>query len=431
LESFAPASSGNINYQANNLLHYSVTQDNRGRWVLAYRPYKKRQQLFITSQDSKNWSLAGKQRSIMKFYNPTLLQDKSGVFRLAAVGSDQKLHLWNSNDLTQWHRQNYSLNSRSAEVYAMHPMYLFSEQTDRLLLLLSDANYGLRYARFNPDTSEPRLDLVKDINLEAYAITAIDHHRYLIAQRKNDQIEFRLYQQLQSQAPDKNPIRSMLYRESSADTQGNNWSRIFARMRVIQPDVTTVAVEPDGRVWWGIETGVMALKGDNFFSADVTDGFFHHHVTDIVPCDNKVFFASRDLNKIVIGSATKSKRAYKLDKIQISNESSAITAIHCSHSNTLYLGSQNGKLFSYRRGKIQQIATINKETISAITDNKDSSSLWLGTTQGNIYRTGKKLKKIPIPKDANGKILTLTTDSNGIIWTSIDGHGVYRFLNNN
>lgn len=274
LEKFAPATAKHASYQANNLLHYAVTQDQQGRWVIVYRSGKKREVVVITSQDAKEWSLMTKQRSIMKFYNPALVQDNAGVYRLLAVGSDQKLHLWSANDLKHWRRQSYPLASGNAESFAMHPIHVFSETSDRLLMLLSSAGYGLQYARFNPDINEPNPDLVKAVGLEAYAVTALENNRYLIVQRKNDQLHFKRYEHFQNQAADVNATDSMLYSEYMRDNSANDWRKIYARMRVIQPDVTTVAVEPDGRVWWGIETGIMTLKDDDFFTADVSEGFF-------------------------------------------------------------------------------------------------------------------------------------------------------------
>lgn len=205
------------------------------------------------------------------------------------------MHLWSSNDLVSWDTRDFDLNryNHVSEV-APHRVQLLPHNNTELTALISDTKVGLQYARFNPDTDEPVFDLVRGTGLEDYAASPVGN-RYLVARRLNDAIEFREYEHFQTHPAGRQPDRGIIYSEYSPGIGGNNWRRIFARWRVIQPDVTTVAVGADERVWWGIETGAMTLKENDFFAVDVADGFFHHHVTMITPC-GKTGFSSSDLD---------------------------------------------------------------------------------------------------------------------------------------
>ena len=62
-----------------------------------------------------------------------------------------------------------------------------------------------------------------------------------------------------------------------------------------------MAVASDGRVWWGIETGVFSVKDQDMVFSDVSLGFPFHTTTDVEPCVDGVYFASRYTQEPRIG----------------------------------------------------------------------------------------------------------------------------------
>ena len=57
------------------------------------------------------------------------------------------------------------------------------------------------------------------------------------------------------------------------------------------------------------------------------------------------------------------------------------------------------------------------------------SDVWLGVTSQLWHMVGSRFTKIPMPEDVNGlplEIQTMTTDSKGILWASILGHGTFE-----
>ena len=274
-----------------------MTQDRRGRWLVAVRSAAQQKLVVLASTDGDHWQIAGGVRADFAIYNPAIIEDDAGVYRLMAFGGTKKLHLWSSNDLERWRSAAFEVNRYGNDgVMAPHPIQLFRGKGSQLVALISDTNFGLQYARFHPDAEEPAFDLVRGVGLEAYAAARFEDG-FMVAQRRDDQIDIRPYHNFQSHGTQGRPARGTIYSEYAADVNGNEWRRIFARMRVIQPDVTTVGVGADERVWWGIETGTMTLKENDFFAVDVADGFFHHHVTTIEPCGAVTAFSSRDLNR--------------------------------------------------------------------------------------------------------------------------------------
>ena len=59
---------------------------------------------------------------------------------------------------------------------------------------------------------------------------------------------------------------------------GNVWRRFTARERYRVPDVTSLAIEPNGRVWWGVEAGLMTFFRNEFYATDVSQGFITNDI---------------------------------------------------------------------------------------------------------------------------------------------------------
>ncbi|WP_353061954.1 triple tyrosine motif-containing protein [Tunturibacter psychrotolerans] len=57
------------------------------------------------------------------------------------------------------------------------------------------------------------------------------------------------------------------------------------------------------------------------------------------------------------------------------------------------------------------------------------ADVWLGVTSQLWHMVGSRFTKIPMPEDVNGlplEIQTMTTDSKGVLWASILGHGTFK-----
>ena len=432
LEQFSPgqAFEGNL---ATDLPGFTVTQDKRGRWLLAYRSAQNNVLHVLMSRDARQWQAVAELESPVRLFSPALCEDANGVYRLAAIGDDNHLHLWSSRDLKSWQPGSHAVNRYTyAENAAPHRMHLYGEDPDTLLLIMSDAQFGLQYVRFNPDVEAPRLDLVKDAGLEAYSITPFKDNSYLVAQQKHDAVELRRYSRFQSDRPKGGEPGSIIYSEYATDDDDNEWRRIFARMRAIQPDVTTVNVAPDGRVWWGIETGIMSFKGSDFYSADVSEGFFHHHVTSIEPCGGTTAFASSDAIDPVIGWADEKSKGFKLARRHLKDTAGAVTALGCVNDDEIYIGTSTGELIRFDGRVTEVLHRYAGQAITAITAGVDPAlpaagmQVWIGTDQGHIYRYQGAMEQTEFPDAAGQPIRALAVDADGVLWASVGGRGVFQ-----
>ena len=419
--------------QVTDLLGFSVTQDSRGRWLLVYRSAQNNVLHVLLSRDARQWHAIAELESPAGLFSPAICEDARGVYRLAAMGDDSQLHLWSSRDLKSWQLRSHTANRYTyAENAAPHRMHLYGEDPDTLLLIMSDAQFGLQYARFNPDVENPGLDLVKDAGLEAYSITPVKDNGYLVAQQKHDVIELRRYKHFQSDRPAGGEPGRIIYSEYATDDDDNKWRHIFARMRAIQPDVTTVGVAPDGRVWWGIETGIMSFKGSEFFSADVSEGFFHHHVTSIEPCGGTTAFASDDAIDPVIGWADEKSKGFKLAKRHLNDTAGTVTALGCVDDGEIYIGTSTGELIRFDGGETEVLHRFTGQAITAITSDADTAlsvrgvQVWIGTDQGHVYRYQSVAEQTAFPDAAGLPIRALAVDADGVLWASVGGKGVFH-----
>ena len=407
------------------LLHYGITQDRRGRWVLVNRSLSKKSILILVSDDGENWTEAGSIAARFTIVNPALVEDAGGRYRLLAFGTNGKLHLWSSNDLSSWDAKEFEINGYGhVGDVAMHPVHLLPHANGELTALISDAKIGLQYARFNPDTDEPNFDLVRGIGLEDYAATSFGNH-YVIARRQNDAIELREYARFQTHPEGKKPDKGIIYSEYSPGVGGNSWRRIFARWRVIQPDVTAVGTGQDERVWWGIETGAMTLKDQDFFAVDVADGFFHHHVTMIAPCGETTGFASRDLKQPRIGIGRPSAGGYKFSQRDLPKTKGHVSALICDGKGRYVAGTSGGHIAVVDGADVTLVHDFPDDTITALARTDSAGAFIAGTARGRISLFDTEPRELDMEGVAAGAITAIAVDRNGTIWFGLAGGGVY------
>ena len=419
---------------------YAVTQDSRGRWLLAFSGVGTKDISFLGSNDGVDWYALADVTAPEVIRSLVLIENRAGRFVFGGKLQGGSFQLWRSNNLSDWQ----PVTTRGPEQEdnnfsrADYPSNLFAEPSGDLLLLTSDAIFGLRYARVNPDQGRLELDLVKDAALEDYAVTALGDGSYLVALAQGDGIELRRYRRFQSPDNGVNPPAGRIYTEVETDASNNRWHRTFARHRTIRPDVTAIAVEEDGRVWWGIESGIMSVNRSDFFSQEVAEGFFAHAVSDIVPCGDRVYFAAprapRDRVALarVTGSVTTTlgrRTAYATEAISLPAFEGQITALTCfnpqgSGRASLVLGTSGGEMLAlHRHEPLWRTSVGRSAAVTAIA--ADRGSLFAGTAEGRVYHlTGDGLVPAAAPP-GEGAISAMTFDAKGRLWLAKENEGLW------
>ncbi|MBI1216732.1 MAG: hypothetical protein GC185_13060 [Alphaproteobacteria bacterium] len=415
---------------------FAATQDDHGRWLLAVPALKGGGINLLASDDAKKWKRIARVDGGKRFYDPVLFQDKTGVYWLGALNDDVMFKLMKSFDLKTWREKEYALGSYSRHwsdggngnygslsQIAGYPLRLFGADGGGLALLFSDTVTGLQYAFFRPDTQKPQPDLVRDVTMEPYAAARTGRGNWLVAVWQGDDIVLRHYHRFAFAANEENAASDPLYHETEFDAKGDRWDRRIARTRFVMPDVTAVGVADDGRAWWGIETGVMALKGKNFYVADVSMGFFDHHATDIVPCGDKVYFASRALPRAVLGVISRRWFTRKTEKIELPALSGGVSAIACGKDGVIYLGTSGGDAAAVSGADVLYRHHLDKAHPTTLAAQGDGA--WLGTSSGGLYYMTKKgLKRETYPKDAAVEPVTSLSANGKLLWMASEGGGL-------
>ena len=273
---------------------------------------------------------------------------------------------------------------------------------------------------WTPKGTVPSFDLVRDIGLEAYAATA---HKdgFLLASQGHSAIDLKWYREFQASRVPTNAPGRILYSEESPAPSGDLWRRIFARTRAIQPDVTSVGVGRDGRVWWGIETGAMTLKDQALFGVDVSEGFFHHHVTTITPCGDATGFASRDNPQATVGFAFARSRGFKFVKHDLG--AGRVSAVECVHGSDLVAATTEGEVFAFADGIPRPIHQFPGLQITALAAGADGALL-VATSDRKLYRIAEEPIALLLPPSLPGSVVAAVYDVEGRLWISVEGQGV-------
>lgn len=415
-------------------LDYAAMQDKRGRWLVAAATGEGL--TLLSSADAIDWQKAGVAAAGSRLYNPVFFQDATAVYWLGAVDGGANFRLMKSFDLLKWDEKSYALGSYSRHwsdggnsnygsvvQIAGYPMYLGNTGDGSLTLLFSDTVTGLQYVRFRPDTQQPSPDLVRNITLQPYAAAQLPDGKWLAAAWEGDAVVLRGYNNFAFADNPENSASDPLYQETEYDSEGNRWDRRIARTRYVLPDVTAVGVVKDGRAWWGIETGVMSLKGSDFYVSDVSMGFFHHDVSSIMPCGDKVYFAADTLETPEIGVMANGWFSRKTDKLSYPELAAAITAIGCGKNGEVLLGTSKGDVATASGTKIGLRQHVSEAEITAVAMRGDD--IWVGDAAGGVHiasKNGVKQAGFPGTGFAINGISVAAND----VWVSTAGGGIYK-----
>ncbi|MEZ0225455.1 MAG: CsgG/HfaB family protein [Alphaproteobacteria bacterium] len=435
LDKFMTSASAARANAVTDLLDFDAIQDKQGRWILAVCPPGGRGIRVIASADLDKWEQFPVVEENRRFFDPSFMQDGTATYWLGAIDGDARFRLMKSFDLKSWSSHDYELGSYSrhwssggngnygsvAQVAAF-PVSMFDVPGKGMTLLFSDTVTGLQYATFNPEIETPSPDLVRDISLEPYAAARFGQD-YIAAAWQGDDIVLRKYRGFAFPLNAANLASDPLYHETEEDAAGNRWDRRIARTRYVMPDVTAVGAAPDGRSWWGIETGVMGLKGKDFFVSDVSMGFFYHQVTDIVPCGDRVWFAARALDRPELGVMLSSHLENATEKFTLSEASGHVTAVACG-GDTLYVGTSGGDVTAIKGSEVLQTLHLPASFATAIAARGDI--IWAGTQAGSLFSiTGKEVKVEEFQKEGGAVAVTgLAIGDKGDVWMGTDGGGL-------
>ena len=439
-------------------LEYDVFQDRQGRWIAVGYSAATRQIVFVTSQDLEDWRLLARVPVPAPAFGLLLTQDSSGAYRLGYFGGHGKIHLWRSNDGRGWTAKQFAVRFWNQSFFptpGTHRMRLLPLDNSQLLMLVSDNMYGLQYARFHSDTQAPLLDLVSRAGLEAYGVTeappneagatdpsAPPERDYLVALKHGDRVEFRRYRRfnVNGHAIEKDIRNWPIYREVEADSQGHTWHRIFAQVRRIIPDVTSLGIDPDGRIWWGIESGVMYKQGDQFLATDVSQGFFHHLVTNITSSPNgRVWFSSKHLREPKLGyidrpppidQTLRTGAPPRFETVSVPGIDGAITdAAAGLDGSQVYVGTSRGRVVGFDGTRLFFDQTFGSP-VTAVAFDRITQTLWVGTEQGGVSRVkGHEVTRYGGDAEdglAAGAVLDLAVDARRVVWAAVTGCSARR-----
>ncbi len=442
LERFSdPGMESRMSNLANVLLEFDIFQDNRGRWIIAYYSHDDQSMVLIRSSDAREWTLLSKIETGQVTYGAALIQDSSAVYRLGFLGERGRLHLWSSRDGIRWDQRYFDIqfwNQGLTPGPRVHRLRLFPLEAGHLLVLVSDNQYGLQFARFHADSGEPVLDLVTRVGMEPYSVTRTSDNHYIVAFKEDEYITLRQYEKFNISGEEiKKDTRGWpIYRETEADLDGHTWTRIFAQMRRIVSDVTSLGLEANGRLWWGIESGIMYKQGNQFVATDVSQGFFYHFITHIVSCSNqRVWFSSQYLDKPQLGLVQRpnlgTNSRLRSQTVWVPNLTGSITDMTCGgETSQILVSSDEGKVvgFDGQETFLERSLPV-KAHITALTYDKERDELWVGTQNNGLFLfAGNELRQYnPSNSLVSNQLIDLTLDQQGALWVGLRGGGLVRY----
>ncbi len=446
LERFVDAGMEERIHVPSQLLEYDILQDRRGQWILAYYSLAKRQVVVLKASSVFEWQVAASIVLKSPAYGISLAEDSSGVLRLCFLGTAGTVHLWSSVDAKRWQRRKFTIkfwNQSTLSTARAHRVRLFPLARGELLLLLSDNQYGLQFSHFHPDTDEPVLDLVTRAGLEPYAAAAALGGEFIVALKGDEHVDLRQYRKfnVSGEPIDKDTRNWPIYRETESDADGNVWTRIFAQARVRVSDVTSLGIDPSGRIWWGIESGVMYKDKDRFLATDVSQGFFHHFVTHITASrDGRVWFGSTHLPQPRLGSIHNPRSIDatlatgvppRFHSTTVPQLSGAIADIEFgSTEGRISVGTTAGDVAEFDGRRVYGVRNV-RAPVTALAYDAERRDLWVATDVGDLHvfnaTTPDHSRRVRLPKVATGRrILDIALDAQRALWVGVSGTGMLR-----
>jgi hypothetical protein len=203
---------------------------------------------------------------------------------------------------------------------------------------------------------------------------------------------------------------------------------------MIVSDVTSVGVEPGGRVWWGIESGIMAKTGEDFFATDVSQGFFYHYVTSIKGCGGVVWFTADHLDRPLVGYVRAGPAASgfppRFVTRAIPGASGAVTAAECgTNAGELYVGTSRGDVVRLSTTAVPSRWSLEgAPRVTALAVEPRTGTVWAGTRDRGLFQMqGETARRMSIETDVlDREITALAVDAGGALWAALYERGLAR-----
>jgi streptogramin lyase len=402
-------------------------QDSHGQWLLSVYCAGCGELLMLASDDLTHWRLHSLRQS-EAVGAVALGQDASDRYYLVAVNASGNPQIYFGNDAKTWEISGV-LWKRYANPHTIstYPLTLFKQSDGGMVLLFSDIYTGLQYAALKP-LAAVAPDLVTQTGLEPYA-AAVTRDGVIAALWKDDDISIERFHKFALPENGVNPSDQIIYTERSHDRQGGSWERIIARERFRVPDVTAVGTSPEGRAWWGMETGIMSLKGSDFFFSDVSLGFFNHDIDHIVHCGTTIWFVATNLDTPQVGISEGNRpdeqnvgKPLRFNEIQ-----GGISAAACGGKGETYFATRKGEVLLSPADDPRRAYSLPKEdagnAISALAFDNQKSRLLAGTTSGAFYAMNTDGRFTLVTRFKH-PVQALAVDKDGHIWVAVRGDGV-------
>lgn len=409
-----------------NLLPYAAMQDSHGQWLVAAGSRATRQLIILASDDLTHW----RQHAILPNEDAVAValgQDRTDRYYMVSQRRGGASQIRYSNDGKTW----TTAGAPSLKILDPHfPVTLLKRGSEGMTALFSDNITGLQYTPVAPMAAFAP-DLVTASGLEPYAAAAVDDG-VLVALWKDDDIYIQRYNKFAFAENSYNNPNEIIYTERSRDKDGGVWDRIFARERYRVPDVTVVGAAPEDRVWWGIETGIMSLKGSEFFVSDVSEGFFSHYIDTIKRCGEMTWFAASNLGRPQVGySAGRLPSASSVGKPMLLSEiSGAVTAIACGGKGETYFASSHGEILSFslneQRRRFEVPERSDAVAVLSLAYDMLGDRLLAGTSDGHLYAMNRKGGFSPL-KRFKHPVRSIAIDPAGMIWVAVEEEGIAAF----
>jgi ligand-binding sensor domain-containing protein len=203
---------------------------------------------------------------------------------------------------------------------------------------------------------------------------------------------------------------------------GNGWKNFSAVDGLAGDEITAIAQDSQGRVWFGTRSGLSIWTGTTFFNLTTDNG---------LP-DAEILSLAADGEGMWIGSASGGLYRFETNQLQVLTEenvalpSNTVTALLKRPDGVLFVGTDQG-LARLGDGEVTLVGDVPATRITSLAANEEG--VWAGTFGSGVYqsRDGESWQKLEVDDlELPEAVRALTVDSYGSVWIGSDSGGVVR-----
>ncbi len=211
---------------------------------------------------------------------------------------------------------------------------------------------------------------------------------------------------------------------------GRRWTHYTQADGLAGDEITAIAEDNQGRIWFGTRTGLSIWTGTTFFNLTAENG---------LP-DGEILALAADGSGMWIGSAAGGLYRFEQNQLQVLTQenvglpSNHITALLAAADGTLLVGTDAG-LAEFRNGAVALLEGLPEERITTLAAGP-AGTRWVGMAQSGLFRSvdGQRWEAV----DAEGTggsapsatlpaaVRALAVDLYGGAWVAGDGAGLLR-----